>query len=95
MSDSYLADFDAWITQTTQLLREHRWHEIDDKSGTIRRQGTMSISALQTNCSVRLPDYQELAHSLLKICIVLHCVIPSLNAITNIIAEVIDLQLKP
>ena len=29
MSDSYLADFNAWIAQTTQLLREHRWHEID------------------------------------------------------------------
>lgn len=29
MSDSYLADFDSWIAQTTQLLREHRWHEID------------------------------------------------------------------
>jgi len=29
VSDSYLADFNAWIAQTTQLLREHRWHEID------------------------------------------------------------------
>ena len=29
MSDSYLADFSAWVAQTTQLLREHRWHEID------------------------------------------------------------------
>ena len=29
MSEPDLADFNAWIAQTTQLLREHRWHEID------------------------------------------------------------------
>lgn len=29
MSDTYLADFNSWIAQTTQLLRERRWHEID------------------------------------------------------------------
>jgi hypothetical protein len=29
VSKSYLADFNVWVTQTTQLLREHRWHEID------------------------------------------------------------------
>jgi hypothetical protein len=29
MSKTELADFNSWITQTTQLLRENRWHEID------------------------------------------------------------------
>ena len=29
MSEKYLEDFSSWINQTTQLLREHRWHEID------------------------------------------------------------------
>ena len=29
MSKTNLADFNSWITQTTQLLRESRWHEID------------------------------------------------------------------
>jgi hypothetical protein len=29
MSHKDLADFNSWITQTTQLLRENRWHEID------------------------------------------------------------------
>lgn len=29
MNETYLADFNAWIDQTAQLLREHHWHEID------------------------------------------------------------------
>ena len=29
MSETYLTDFNAWIDQTAQLLREQRWHEID------------------------------------------------------------------
>ncbi len=29
MSEKYLTDFNLWINQTAQLLREHRWHEID------------------------------------------------------------------
>ncbi|MEM7065304.1 MAG: DUF29 domain-containing protein [Cyanobacteria bacterium P01_B01_bin.77] len=29
MSEKYLDDFSSWTTQTAQLLREHRWHEID------------------------------------------------------------------
>jgi hypothetical protein len=29
MSKTDLTDFNSWIAQTTQLLREHRWHEID------------------------------------------------------------------
>ncbi|PZV12087.1 MAG: DUF29 domain-containing protein [Leptolyngbya sp.] len=29
MSEKYLADFNLWIEQTAQLLRESRWHEID------------------------------------------------------------------
>jgi len=29
MNDTYLADFNSWIDQTAQLLRERRWHEID------------------------------------------------------------------
>jgi hypothetical protein len=29
MSKTDLADFNSWITQTTQLLRENRWHEVD------------------------------------------------------------------
>jgi Domain of unknown function DUF29 len=29
VSESYLADFNSWVAQTTRLLREHRWHEID------------------------------------------------------------------
>lgn len=29
MSNLYFADFNLWIAQTTQLLREGRWQEID------------------------------------------------------------------
>lgn len=29
MSKTYLTDFNVWIDQTAQLLREQRWHEID------------------------------------------------------------------
>lgn len=29
MSETYLTDFNSWIAQTTQLLRERRWNEID------------------------------------------------------------------
>jgi hypothetical protein len=29
MSKTDLTDFNLWITQTTQLLRENRWHEVD------------------------------------------------------------------
>jgi hypothetical protein len=29
MSATYRADFNLWIQQTAQLLREHRWYEID------------------------------------------------------------------
>lgn len=29
MSETYWADFDSWINQTAQLLRERRWHDID------------------------------------------------------------------
>lgn len=29
MSETYLADFNSWIDQTAQLLREGRWHEVD------------------------------------------------------------------
>ena len=29
MSATYKADFNLWIEQTAQLLRSHRWHEID------------------------------------------------------------------
>ncbi len=29
MSKTSLEDFQAWTHQTAQLLREHRWHEID------------------------------------------------------------------
>jgi hypothetical protein len=29
MSQTYLSDFNLWIDQTTQLLQEHRWQEID------------------------------------------------------------------
>lgn len=29
MSVTYTADFNLWIQQTAQLLREHRWQEID------------------------------------------------------------------
>ncbi len=29
MSATYKADFNLWIEQTTQLLRSHRWHEVD------------------------------------------------------------------
>ena len=29
MSETGLADFNTWVTQTAQLLRERRWHEID------------------------------------------------------------------
>ncbi|MBE9140218.1 DUF29 domain-containing protein [Nodosilinea sp. LEGE 07088] len=29
MSETDLADFNRWVAQTAQLLREGRWHEID------------------------------------------------------------------
>jgi Domain of unknown function DUF29. len=29
MSEKYSTDFNLWINQTAQLLRERRWHEID------------------------------------------------------------------
>jgi Domain of unknown function DUF29 len=29
MNKTETTDFNSWITQTTQLLRESRWHEID------------------------------------------------------------------
>ena len=29
MNETYLADFNAWIDQTAQLLRDRHWHEID------------------------------------------------------------------
>lgn len=29
MNEIYLADFNAWIDQTTQRLRDRHWHEID------------------------------------------------------------------
>ncbi len=29
MSGQYLTDYSVWINQTTQLLREQRWHELD------------------------------------------------------------------
>ncbi|MBW4539446.1 MAG: DUF29 domain-containing protein [Myxacorys chilensis ATA2-1-KO14] len=29
MNETYLADFNLWIDQTAQLLRERRWHELD------------------------------------------------------------------
>jgi hypothetical protein len=29
MNETYVSDFNSWIEQTTQLLRERRWHEID------------------------------------------------------------------
>jgi Domain of unknown function DUF29 len=29
MNDTYVTDFNSWIDQTTQLLRDRRWHEID------------------------------------------------------------------
>ena len=29
MNETYLADFNLWISQTIELLREQRWHEID------------------------------------------------------------------
>ncbi len=29
MRETYLTDLNAWVAQTTQLLRERRWHEID------------------------------------------------------------------
>ncbi len=29
MSEKYSTDFNLWIDQTAQLLRERRWHEID------------------------------------------------------------------
>ncbi|MBW4471098.1 MAG: DUF29 domain-containing protein [Stenomitos rutilans HA7619-LM2] len=31
MSEIYLADFNAWIAQTTQLLQEQRWQDVDLK----------------------------------------------------------------
>lgn len=29
VSATYTADFNLWIQQTVQLLREHHWHEVD------------------------------------------------------------------
>lgn len=29
MSNTYLVDFNSWIDETTQLLRDRRWQEID------------------------------------------------------------------
>ncbi len=29
MSGQYLTDYSLWVNQTTRLLREQRWHEID------------------------------------------------------------------
>ncbi|MEH2205577.1 MAG: DUF29 family protein [Nostoc sp.] len=29
MSATYKADFNLWIEQTAQLLRSHRWQEVD------------------------------------------------------------------
>nr|WP_290227785.1 DUF29 domain-containing protein [Trichocoleus desertorum] len=29
MSVTYTADFDLWLKQTAQLLRDRRWHEVD------------------------------------------------------------------
>ncbi|MEH2108043.1 DUF29 family protein [Nostoc sp.] len=29
MSATYKADFNLWIEQIAQLLRSHRWHEVD------------------------------------------------------------------
>ncbi len=29
MSGIYTTDFNLWIEQTAQLLRSHRWHEVD------------------------------------------------------------------
>ena len=29
MNETYLTDFNSWIDQTAQSLRERRWHEID------------------------------------------------------------------
>ncbi len=29
MGEQYLTDFSSWVSQTAQLLRERRWHEID------------------------------------------------------------------
>ncbi|MEM8641288.1 MAG: DUF29 domain-containing protein [Cyanobacteria bacterium P01_G01_bin.54] len=29
MNETYQTDFDVWLTQTTQLLREQRWQDID------------------------------------------------------------------
>ena len=29
MSKTYLSDFNLWVDQTAQLLREQRWHDID------------------------------------------------------------------
>ncbi|HEY9747643.1 MAG TPA: DUF29 family protein [Allocoleopsis sp.] len=29
MSVTYTADFNLWVEQTAQLLRDRRWHEID------------------------------------------------------------------
>jgi hypothetical protein len=29
MTNSYIADFHSWIEETTQLLREGRWQEVD------------------------------------------------------------------
>ena len=29
MNEVYLTDFNSWIDQTAQFLRERRWHEID------------------------------------------------------------------
>jgi hypothetical protein len=32
ISKAYTTDFNSWVQQTTQLLRERRWHEIDVES---------------------------------------------------------------
>lgn len=29
MNETYLTDFNSWIDHTTQLLRDHRWQDID------------------------------------------------------------------
>ena len=50
MNETYLTDFNSWINQTAQLLRERRWHEIDIPSliekvenlGKIERRGIAS-----------------------------------------------------
>jgi Domain of unknown function DUF29 len=36
MSEKYSLDFSLWINQTAQLLREHRWHEVDVPRSLLR-----------------------------------------------------------